>query len=109
MHPGTWSFHISIIDWLVTKQACRQAGTGRELASSQQFAVWEVEELGIVLAFRGTASFEDAIVDIAMTPVPLQLPRGRSSPGLTLCDPRLSIWFGTLHHIMTGVWAVSPI
>ena len=59
--------------------ACRQAGTGRELASSQQFAVWEVGELGIVLAFRGTASFEDAIVDIAMTPVPLQLPRGKIS------------------------------
>ena len=39
--------------------------------------MWEVGELGIVLAFRGTASFEDAIVDIAMTPVPLQLPRGR--------------------------------
>ena len=83
VHPDIWSVRISIIGQLVTKQACRQAGTGRELASSQQFAVWEVGELGIVLAFRGTASFEDAIIDIAMTPVPLQLPRGRSSPGLT--------------------------
>ena len=56
--------------------SCRQAGAGREVASCQQWAVWEVGELGVVLAFRGTASFEDAVVDVALTPKPLQLPGG---------------------------------
>ena len=37
--------------------------------------IWEVGDLGVVIAFRGTASFEDAIVDVALTPHPLQLPR----------------------------------
>ena len=55
---------------------CRQAGAGREVASTQQWAIWEVGELGAVLAFRGSATFEDALVDIALTPMPLQLPDG---------------------------------
>ena len=61
---------------------CREASLGRALSSPQQFGLWEVEGLGLVVAFRGTASQEDVIVDVNITPVPLtgSLPRGKPKP-----------------------------
>lgn len=50
----------------------------RDLASPQQYALWEVEGLGLVIAFRGTASAHDVLIDVNMTPEPLI---GSSSDG----------------------------
>ena len=51
---------------------CREASSGgHELDVPQQFGVWQVTGLGIVVAFRGTASQEDVIIDANIAPVPL--------------------------------------
>ncbi len=44
---------------------------GEGLSSPEQFGVWEVEGVGLVLAFRGTASAEDVLVDVNIRPTPL--------------------------------------
>ena len=58
----------------------RDARSGGQLGSSgpQQYGIWEVEGLGLVVAFRGTASQEDVLVDVNIMPVELQgiLPHG---------------------------------
>ena len=59
-----------------TSLACREASsTGHELDVPQQFGVWQVAGLGIVVAFRGTASQEDVIIDANISPVPLDAAR----------------------------------
>ena len=56
--------------------ACREASSGgHELDVPQQFGVWLVAGLGIVVAFRGTASQEDVIIDANISPVPLDSAR----------------------------------
>ena len=49
---------------------------GEGLSSPEQFGLWEVEGVGLVLAFRGTASAEDVLVDVNIRPAPLQISRG---------------------------------
>ena len=39
--------------------------------SPQQYGIWNVSGLGLVVAFRGTASSEDVFIDANITPVPL--------------------------------------
>ena len=58
---------------------CREATVGGTLAAPQQYGIWEVEGLGLVAAFRGTASQEDVLIDVNITPTPLEgtFPRGR--------------------------------
>lgn len=53
-------------------QSCREAAFGHELNCPQQYGVWEVAGLGLVLAFRGTASAEDVFIDTNIEPVPLE-------------------------------------
>lgn len=50
----------------------------RELASPQQYGLWEVQGLGLVVAFRGTASPQDIMIDVNIAPEPLA---GAFSPG----------------------------
>lgn len=49
----------------------READIGQELSLPQQYAVWRVRGLGLVVAFRGTASSEDVFIDSNISPVPL--------------------------------------
>ena len=49
----------------------------------QQFGVWQVAGLGIVVAFRGTASQEDVIIDANISPVPLDA--ARATRGMWSC------------------------
>lgn len=44
---------------------------GEGLSSPEQFGIWEVEGVGLVVAFRGTASTEDVLVDVNIRPMPL--------------------------------------
>ncbi len=37
----------------------------------QQFGVWQVDGLGLAIAFRGTACLDDAVIDANIAPVPL--------------------------------------
>lgn len=37
----------------------------------QQYGIWDVSGLGLVIAFRGTASSEDVFIDVNISPVPL--------------------------------------
>ncbi|KAK9918723.1 hypothetical protein WJX75_006273 [Coccomyxa subellipsoidea] len=60
----------------------REAVMGHELDSPQQFGIWVVAGLGLVVAFRGTASAEDVFIDTNIEPVPLNATggtRGRSA------------------------------
>ncbi len=49
---------------------------GHELDSPQQYGIWEVAGLGLVVAFRGTASAEDVFIDTNIEPVPLDATGG---------------------------------
>ena len=51
----------------------------------QQFGVWQVAGLGIVVAFRGTASQEDVIIDANISPVPLDAARVTRGDLWTAC------------------------
>ena len=55
---------------------CREAVMGHELDSPQQFGIWVVAGLGLVVAFRGTASAEDVFIDTNIEPVPLNATGG---------------------------------
>ncbi|BDA46815.1 hypothetical protein COCOBI_09-2680 [Coccomyxa sp. Obi] len=60
----------------------REAAVGHELDCPQQFGIWEVSGVGLVVAFRGTASAEDVFIDTNIEPVPLDATgglRGRSA------------------------------
>lgn len=50
----------------------RQPGAAGE-CSPQQWGVWEVEGLGLVVAFRGTAALEDCLLNASIRPQPLPL------------------------------------
>ena len=45
------------------------------LSSPEQFGVWEVAGVGLCVAFRGTASTEDVLIDVNITPTPLETSR----------------------------------
>lgn len=49
----------------------REAEIGRDMEEPQQYGVWSVSGLGLVIAFRGTASSEDVFIDANIRPVPL--------------------------------------
>lgn len=83
------------------------------MAASQQYAIWEVGELGVVLAFRGTASYEDALVDVAITPVPLQLANGAFRVAAACADDMmqlhsLPLLLGSHSQLLTDDQAVCP-
>ena len=40
-------------------------------AGPQQYGVWRVPGVGVVVAFRGTATLADVLVDAAIAPTPL--------------------------------------
>lgn len=70
--------------------AFREASSaGHELDVPQQFGVWQVGSLGVVVAFRGTASQEDVIIDANIAPVPLD--SARATRGGSRFYP-LGIW-----------------
>ena len=80
---------------------CREAAsTGHELDVPQQFGVWQIAGLGIVVAFRGTASQEDVIIDANISPVPLDL--ARSTRGMPSGPRAEAIIGGTLANIQAA-------
>ena len=48
---------------------CREAEIGQDMEEPQQYGIWDVTGLGLVIAFRGTASSEDVFIDVNITPV----------------------------------------
>ena len=50
---------------------CREASQDQQLQSPQQYGIWQVDGLGLVVAFRGTSSWDDVFVDINVRPTPL--------------------------------------
>ena len=58
---------------------CREASQHQQLQSPQQYGIWEVEGLGLVVAFRGTSSWNDVFVDINVRPTPLTSDRGTAT------------------------------
>ena len=67
--------------------SCRESGLeaddeGAHLADDavQQFGVWEVDGLGLAVAFRGTACLDDVVIDANIAPVPLGNPPGKHLP-----------------------------
>lgn len=61
---------------------------GEGLSSPEQFGVWEVEGVGLVVAFRGTASTEDVLVDVNIRPAPLATTRNMRGRGFGVLDAR---------------------
>ena len=55
----------------------REAAQEQQLQSPQQYGVWQVEGLGLVVAFRGTSSWDDVFVDINVRPTPLICEEGK--------------------------------
>ncbi len=51
------------------------------LSSPEQFGVWEVDGVGLCVAFRGTASTEDVLIDVNITPTPLETSRNMRGTG----------------------------
>ena len=49
----------------------REAEIGQDMEEPQQYGIWNVSGLGLVIAFRGTASSEDVFIDVNIKPVPL--------------------------------------
>ena len=49
----------------------REAEIGQDMEEPQQYGVWRVGGLGLVISFRGTASSEDVFIDANIRPVPL--------------------------------------
>lgn len=43
------------------------------LSSPEQWGVWDVDGLGLCIAFRGTASTEDVLIDMNIKPMPLEI------------------------------------
>ncbi len=56
---------------------CREASQDQQLQSPQQYGIWQVEGLGLVVAFRGTSSWNDVFVDINVRPTPLTCEGGK--------------------------------
>ena len=52
-------------------------GQNEQLQSPQQYGIWEVDGLGLVVAFRGTSSWNDVFVDINVRPTPLTTEQGK--------------------------------
>lgn len=62
------------------------------MSSPLQFGLWDVEGLGLVVAYRGTASLNDVFVDTNIQPIAVE---GASpSTGWGPCSPR-----GALTHV----------
>lgn len=55
---------------------CREAAQHQYLQSPLQYGVWQVVGLGLVVAFRGTSSWDDVFVDINVRPTPLTSDQG---------------------------------
>ena len=55
--------------WLIAWT--REAEIGQDMEEPQQYGIWHVAGLGLVIAFRGTASSEDVFIDVNITPVAL--------------------------------------
>ena len=55
---------------------CREAAQHQHLQSPLQYGVWQVDGLGLVVAFRGTSSWDDVFVDINVKPTPLTSDQG---------------------------------
>lgn len=55
---------------------CREASQNQQLQSPQQYGIWQVEGLGLVVAFRGTSSWDDVFVDVNVRPIPLSCEGG---------------------------------
>jgi hypothetical protein len=74
---------------------CREAAMGHELDCPQQFGIWEVAGLGLVVAFRGTASQEDVLIDMNIEAVPLDAssasPRGALGTPLGLSAETMKV------------------
>ncbi len=81
----------------------------------QQFGVWEVAGLGLAVAFRGTASLDDVVIDANIAPVPLGNPPGSCTavyvwlrarrevtPELQCCWSGLSVNFGSCASFYTS-------
>ncbi|KAL3143242.1 hypothetical protein ABBQ38_002093 [Trebouxia sp. C0009 RCD-2024] len=73
----------------------REAAQFQHLQSPQQYAVWHVEGLGLVVAFRGTSSWDDVFVDINVRPTPLISDQG------VIADTRVhsGFWEGAKQHV----------
>lgn len=64
---------------------CREADIGQNMEEPQQYGIWSVSGLGLVIAFRGTASSEDVFIDANIRPVPL------TSAGQDIVFKRLAV------------------
>lgn len=73
----------------------REASMDRELASPQQYGLWEVQGLGLVVAFRGTASPQDIMIDVNIAPEPLA---GAFSPGQASFSVHSGFYEGARKH-----------
>ena len=62
-----------------TLLAFRAAPPSHEVGDPQQFGVWDAPA-GLVVAFRGTATVHDVVVDAACHPLALAMARGAPSP-----------------------------
>jgi len=69
---------------------------GEGLSSPEQFGIWEVEGVGLVVAFRGTASTEDVLVDVNIRPMPLAT--SKSMRGRVLKILQCCVWQNIRKH-----------
>lgn len=73
----------------------REASQNQQLQSPQQYGIWEVEGLGLVVAFRGTSTWDDVFVDINVRPMPLTCSGG----AMDGTQVHSGFWEGAKQHV----------
>lgn len=77
------------------------AGEGASDQMPEQFGLWSVSGVGLVVAFRGTASYEDVLVDVNIRPTPLKLDSKRTFGGAAPLQVHAGMYHGVQRHLGT--------
>lgn len=67
------------------------------LSSPEQWGVWDVDGLGLCIAFRGTASTEDVLIDMNIKPMPLEI--SINMRGVGTIEVHQGFYQGALRHL----------
>ena len=73
------------------------------LSSPEQYGIWQVAGVGLCVAFRGTASTEDVLIDVNIKPTPLET--SRRMQGVVL--PRSNLLLSESPRVLRNPCSVS--
>jgi len=80
-------------------------GEGASEQMPEQFGLWSVQGVGLVVAFRGTASYEDVLVDVNIKPAALKA--SHSMRGMHPLMVHAGMYHGVSRHLPTIQEAIA--